>query len=63
MLEATDEFTSEADALDKVSPLIGWSSPEHDAARNEKLWPILAKARDCYAMAIRRIEQVLPLLG
>jgi hypothetical protein len=59
---AATEFAAEADALDSAEPLIGWSSPEQDADRNAKLWPLLAKARDHYAAGIAQIEKALPRL-
>jgi len=62
LLKATTEFAVEADMLDAATPLIDWKSPEHDADRNGRLWPILAKARDHYAAAIGHIERALPLL-
>jgi hypothetical protein len=63
LLAAATQFAAEADALDMASPLIDWGSPEQDTGRNEKLWPILAQARDRYATAIGRIEEALPLLA
>jgi formylglycine-generating enzyme required for sulfatase activity len=48
--EAAAEFAAEAVELDKAAP-------------NEKLWPILAKARDHYAAGIALIEQALTLLA
>jgi hypothetical protein len=63
LAKAATEFAAEADALDEASGLIGWQSPEHDPARNAKLWPMLAQARDHYAAAVAQIEAALPLLG
>ena len=63
LAKAATEFAAEADALDKAGSLIGWQSPEQDADRDAKLWPLLAEARDHYAAAIARIEEALPLLG
>jgi hypothetical protein len=60
---AATEFAAEADALDQAEPLIGWSSPEQDADRNAKLWPLLGKARDHYAAGIAQIEKALPRLA
>ncbi len=60
---AAREFLAEAEALDQAEPLIGWQSPEQDAERNAKLWPLLARARDHYAAGIAHIEKVLPLLA
>jgi hypothetical protein len=60
---AAPEFTAEADALDKAGSLIGWQSPDQDAARDAKLWPLLAEARDHYAAGIARIEKALARLG
>ena len=62
LLRAALEFTAEAGVLDTAEPLLAWQSPEHDAARNEKLWPLLTKARDHYAAGIACIEEALPLL-
>lgn len=59
---AAKEFAAEADALDQAEPPIGWESPEQDADRNTKLWPLLAVARDHYAAAIGHIEKALPAL-
>ena len=63
LTSAAREFTAEADVLDEAEPLLAWQSPEHDAARNARLWPLLTKARDHYAAAIALIEKALPLLG
>ncbi len=60
---AAAEFAAKADALDKCGSLIGWQSPEQDAARDARLWPLLAEARDHYAAGIARIAKALPLLG
>jgi hypothetical protein len=62
LTRAAAEFRAEADALDEAEPLLAWQSPEHDAARNEALAPLLARARDHYAAAIALIEQALPSL-
>jgi hypothetical protein len=59
---AARHFTAEADALDQAEPLIGWQSPEHDAARDAKLWPLLATARDRYAAAIGHVEKAVTRL-
>ena len=40
--------------------LLGWKSPELDAGRNAKVWPLLANARHHYAMGIGLIEKALP---
>lgn len=63
MTRAATKFAAEADALDKAAGLIGWQSPEQDADRNAKLWPLLAEARDHYAAAIARIEAALKAEG
>jgi hypothetical protein len=60
---AAPEFAAEADTLDRCSSLIGWQSPEQDAARDAKLWPLLAEARDRYAAGIGHIEKALARLG
>jgi hypothetical protein len=60
---AARHFAAEADALDQAEPLIGWQSPEHDAARNAKLWPLLATARDRYAAAIGHVERAVTRLA
>jgi hypothetical protein len=63
LLRGALQFTAEAGALDQAAPLLGWNSPEHDAARNAKLWPLLTKARDHYAAGIALVEEALPLLS
>ena len=62
LIKAAREFTREAATLDKAESMVAWDSPEHDADRNAKLWPIIAKARDHYAAGIAYIEETLPLL-
>jgi hypothetical protein len=63
LMAASREFAAEADALDEAGPLVSWQSPEHDAARNARVWPILDRARGHYAAAIAAIEQALPAMG
>ena len=60
LLKAASEFEKEVAELDKAEKMIWWDSPELDPARNEKLWPILAKAREHYAKGISFIEKCLP---
>jgi len=60
LLKAAGEFEKEVAVLKEAEPLIWWNSPESDPARNEKLWPILAKAREHYAKGISFIEKCLP---
>jgi formylglycine-generating enzyme required for sulfatase activity len=62
LTKAAAEFTAEADVLDGAEALIYWQSPEQDAGRNEKLWPVLAQARDHHAAGIALIEQALPVM-
>jgi len=62
LLRAAREFDAEADALDEAEPLIGWRSPELDAERNRRVWPVLSRARERYAAAIAHIESALPSL-
>lgn len=62
LTQAAGEFTGEADALDHAEPYLNWQSPEADAERNTKLWPLLTAARDHYAAGIALIEKALPLL-
>jgi len=59
---AAGEFSAEADALDGAWPLLGWGTPEEDAARNAQVAPLLTTARDHYAAGIALIEEALPLL-
>jgi len=61
--KASREFTLEARTLDRAEPLLAWDSPELDADRNAKLWPLLTEARERYAAGIARIEEALPLLN
>ncbi len=63
LAKAAPEFAAEADALDKCSSLIGWKSPERDDARDARLRPLLAEARDHYAAAIGHVEKALAQLG
>jgi hypothetical protein len=60
--KAAGEFTAEATVLDQAEPLLAWQTPELDADRNARVWPLLAEARDHYAAAIASIERALPLL-
>jgi len=63
LLAAARAFHAEADALDSAGKLIGWESPTEDAGRNEKLWPILARARDHYARGVAEVEKALASVG
>ena len=62
LVRAAREFNAEAITLDKAQALLGWNSPAQDPARNQKLWPLLSKARDHYAAGIVLLEQALPLM-
>jgi hypothetical protein len=63
LLAGAREFAAEADALDEAGPLMGWQSPEQDASRNARLWPIMDRARGHYAAAIGCIEDALAAMG
>lgn len=63
LLAAADNFEAEADALDSAERLLKADPPLADAQRNAELWPILAKARDNYAAAIRQTEKALAAKG
>ncbi|MFO7956355.1 MAG: hypothetical protein R6X33_04595 [Candidatus Brocadiia bacterium] len=63
LAKAASEFAAEADALDKCSAGIGWRSPERDDARDARLWPLLAEARNHYAAGIGHLEKALAMLG
>lgn len=63
LLAASKSLASEADALDRAEPLIGWKSPTVDIERNAKVWPILAEARGHYAKAIDEIQKAVTLIG
>ena len=60
LLKAAGEFEKEVATLNEAEPLVWWNSPESDTARNDKLWPILAKAKEHYAKGISFIEKCLP---
>lgn len=62
LVRAAREFNAEAITLDKAHALLGWDAPAQDPARNQKLWPVLSKARDHYAAGIALLEQALPLM-
>ncbi len=64
LLEAATRFQTEADTLTEAEALLWWKSPEGpDAARNQRVVPILTKARGEYAAGIAAIGQALTALG
>jgi len=50
--EAADIFDLEAECLESLRPLLGWSSPESDAERNLKASALIKKAVGHYGSAI-----------
>ena len=52
LTEAARNFDNEAECLAKLLPLLGWTSPERDAERNEKAAVLLREAAGFYGAAI-----------
>jgi hypothetical protein len=52
LTEASHLFNKEAGCLEKLVPLLGWSSPETDELRNEKAAALLRETAGFYSSAI-----------
>lgn len=60
---AAAAFSSEAEALDALWPLLGWESPEGpDAARNVSAAALIARAGEWYEQAIGSVESAAAIL-
>ena len=60
--EAAQLFDKEAECLKNLRPLLGWSSPESDAERNEKAAALLKQAAEFYGSASDLLSTVVEKL-
>lgn len=62
LLNSAQFFDKEAEYLEKLVPMLTWSSPGKDAERNAKAYPLLKEALENYSKAIDILESALALM-
>jgi len=62
LLNAAQIFDKEEECLQKLVPLLTWSSLEADADRNAKAYPLLQEALENYSKAIDVLESALAII-